>query len=121
MVLIIYLSVGGVDAACGDSVRDLGIWMDSSLSFDLHITKKCQIARHQLDNLAEIRNHLSQKSTEIIIHGLVHSHLDFCNSLFADLPSCEINRFQRVQNWAARIMTRMLRAAPAEPILRSLH
>ena len=37
---------------CVDSVRDFGIWMDSYLSFDLHITKKCQIAHHQLHNLA---------------------------------------------------------------------
>ena len=34
-----HLSVGGVDVACVDSVRDLGIWMNISLSFDLHNQK----------------------------------------------------------------------------------
>ena len=70
-----HLSVGGVDVACVDSVRDLGIWMNISHKVLIYITQKCQIARHQLHNFAGIRNHLSQKSTEVIIHGLVHSHL----------------------------------------------
>jgi hypothetical protein len=115
------LNVGGVIVNCVDTVRDLGVWMDSSLSFDLHITKKCQIASHQLHNLRAIRKNLSKKSAEVLVHGLIHSHLDFCNGLFAELPNIQINRLQKIQNRAARIVTRTAYDASVQPVLKSLH
>ena len=73
------VNVGGFEVNCVDHVRDLGVLMENNLSFDRHIRKKCQIAHVQLRNLKGIRKHLSKKLTEILVHGLIHSHIDFCN------------------------------------------
>ena len=83
------VNVGGVEVKCVDhaTVRDLGVLMENILSFDRLIRKKCQIAHVQLRNLKGISKHLSQKSTEILVHGLIHSHIDFCNGLFSDIPA----------------------------------
>ena len=70
-----------------------------------HIRKKCQIAHIQLRNLKGIRKHLFTKSTEVLVHGLIHSHIDFCNGLFSDTPAYQIDRVQKVQNKAARIVS----------------
>jgi hypothetical protein len=115
------ICVGGVDIKCVDSVRDLGVLMDSALSFDQHITKKCQIANHQLHNLNGIRNYLPQKMTETLVHGLLHSHLDFCNALLSGLPNYKIDKFQKLQNRAARIVTKTPFDSEIKPVLRSLH
>ena len=103
------------------SVRDLGVWMESNLSLDLHIRKKCQMAHHQLRNLSNIRDHLCKQSTEILVHGLVLSHLDFCNGLMNDIPSYQLNRLQRIQNRSARIVYKTPYDQPIVPVLKLLH
>jgi len=71
---------------------DLGVLMNNALNFDRHIQKNGQISHVWLRNLKDIRNNQSQKSIEILVHGLVHSHLDFCNALFSDLPAYQLDR-----------------------------
>ena len=88
------INVGGIAVKRTDVVRDLGVWMDSTLSFDVHIKKRCQLANHQLNNLKSIRNLLNKKSAETLVHGLIHSCLDFCNGLFVNLPNCQLDKLQ---------------------------
>lgn len=95
--------------------------MTSTLSFDDHIQKKCQIAHMQLRNLKSIRKHLTQKSTEILVHGLVHSHIDFCNGLFTGIPAYQIDKLQRVQNHAARVVKNVSYDHPSFGLLKELH
>ena len=115
------LNVGTEVVKCVKSVRDLGVFMDSTLTFDLHIRKKCQIANNQLRNIRSVRKHLSQNATEILVHGLIHSHLDFCNGLFSNLPEYQINRLQTIQNRAAKLVVNASYEQPSSPILQSLH
>jgi hypothetical protein len=75
----------------------------------------------QLRNLKAIRKHLTQKSAEILVHVLIHSHLDFCNGLFADIPAYQLDKLQRVQNYAARIVTGAAYYQSSAEILKSLH
>ena len=35
------IRVGSVEVKCTDSVRDLGVWIEKTLSLDLHVRKKC--------------------------------------------------------------------------------
>ena len=116
-----HLHVGGVKVECVTSVRDLGVWMQNNLSFETHIKKKCQIARHQLHNIKSIRAYLSQSDTETLVHGLVNSHLDFCNGLFSNAPQYLINKFQKIQNRAARIIVNAPYDMSAIPIMKQLH
>ena len=47
----------------------------------------------QLLNISKIRKYLDDKSTEKLIHVLVHSHIDYCNALLYGLPHCLIQKF----------------------------
>ena len=115
------INVGEVNVTCVDHVRDLGVTMTNTLNFDQHIQKKCRIAHVQLRNLWAIRKYLTQKSTESLVHGLVHSHIDFCNSLFSDIPAYQLNRLQRVQNHAARVVFNVSYDQPSAELLKKLH
>jgi hypothetical protein len=51
----------------------------------------------------------------------VISHLDYCNCLLAGLPSNLINKLQRVQNCAARIIKQTGKFDHITPTLKELH
>ena len=71
-----------------------------------HVTTICKTCFLHLRNIAKIRDSLSQKDTEILLHAFISSKLDSCNSLLYGLPQSLIDRLQAVQNCAARLVTR---------------
>ena len=64
---------------------------------------------------------MTRSAAEQLIHALISSRLDFCNSLFCNLPQREINRLQVLQNRAARLLTFTKNTSHISPVLRSLH
>src|SRR6218665_4090333 len=55
----------------------------------------------------------------IIATSIVHSNLDYCNFLFLNLDSTQIQRMQLIQNSLA--VTRTSRHHHITPVLKSLH
>jgi len=53
--------------------------------------------------------------------GQVHSKLDYCNSLYHNLPNCQLNRLQRIQNSLAHAVVKAPKSTRITPILKSLH
>ena len=56
-----------------------------------------------------------------IATSLVQSKLDYCNSLYLNLPSCELDRLQLIQNTLARTVCNIRRYTHITPTLQSLH
>ena len=56
-----------------------------------------------------------------LIHALITSRLDFCNSILYNLPNNQIERLQRIQNQAARMLKRIPRRNHITTVLRELH
>ena len=53
--------------------------------------------------------------------GLVMSHLDYVNSAFIGLPASDINKMQRVQNAAAKLVLNLNRMDSSTEALKKLH
>ena len=87
-----------------NTVKCLGAWLDQHLSFKTHIKKKCQTAMMNLQKIKTIHHMLSQEACHQQILGLVMSHLDYVNAILINLPQREINKLQRIQNMAAKIV-----------------
>jgi len=60
-------------------------------------------------------------TARIIATALVHSKLDYCNSLYYRLPSSQINQLQVIQNSLARAVTKTPRFCHISSVLQSLH
>ena len=101
--------------------KNLGVWLDSSLSMSTHINKLCSAAFYHLRNIKRIRKYLSRESATILVHAFISSRLDYCNSLLYGLPAYQLNKLQRVQNAAARIIRRLPKFCHITPVLRELH
>ena len=74
-----------------------------------------------LYNICQIRRFLTPDVTRILIHALVTSHLDYCNSLLYGIPQYQFNRLQRILNAAARVVCQVPRFEHITPSLKKLH
>ena len=120
--------LNGLSVNVGDSqivpsvkVRNLGVIFDQSLTFDDHISAICQSVHFHIRSIGKVRKLLSFDACAILIHALISSRLDYCNSILYNLPDTKIGRLQRVQNQAARILTRSPRREHITPVLKQLH
>ena len=88
---------------------------------EYHIKMRCRAAYAQLFTISKIRPYLDDDTAEQLIHSLVHSHIDYCNSLLTGLPKCLIRKLQMVQNSAARVLCRLSKRERITPVLKRLH
>ena len=72
-------------------------------------------------NIAKIKSFLSASDLEIVIHALISSRLDYCNSIYSGLNKKSISRLQMIQNSAARLLTNTKKRDHITPILAGLH
>ncbi len=88
------------------TVKNLGVILDSNLSFENHISHVTNTAFFHLRNIAKLRNMLTVSDAEKLVHAFMTSRLDYCNELLGGCPASSINKLQKVQNAAARVLTR---------------
>ena len=55
------------------------------------------------------------------LFSLIATRLDLCNSILYNIPNNKIERLQRLQNQAARMLKRIPRPNHITPVLRELH
>ena len=102
-------------------MRDLGVVFDQYLTFHDHISGICKSTHFHLRGIGIIQNLLTFDATAQLIHALITSCLDFCNSILYNLPNKQIERLQRIRNQAARMLKRIPRRSHITPVLRELH
>ena len=115
------ITIGDSVIPPSNHVRNLGAYFDKHMSMAQHIKIKCQAAYAQLYNISKIRKYLDDSSAHILIHALVHSHLDYCNSLLTGLPNRLVHKLQLVQNSAARVLCQVSKREHIRPVLKRLH
>ena len=120
-VITSHLVVGESRICPSTKVKNLGSWFDPNLNMISHINNICSSSFYNLYNIRRIGKYLSHQSAISLIHGLITSKLDYCNSLLYGLPTIHINKLQRVQNAAARLVTNTPRICHITPILEDLH
>ncbi len=99
-----YISVGEKSIIPSSNLNNLGVLMDSNKNFQEQVNKLCKTSFCFLYNIRKIRKYLTKEVTATLVHTLVISRLDYCNSLMYGLPAYQIAELQRVQNSAARLV-----------------
>ena len=115
------LNIDGSIISPSPQVRNLGVVLDSTLSFQNHIKSVSKSAFFHLRNISRLRPSLSDSVAEKLIHCFITSRLDYCNGLLSGVPSQTLNRLQYIQNSAARVLTRTKPWQHITPTLFNLH
>ena len=100
------ITLNGVVVPLADSVRNLGVTLESDLSFTLHSKKLTSSCFFNIKQCWQIRNCLTQPACETLVHAFVTSRLDYCNAVLAGSNKSVLRSLQLIQNAAARLVTR---------------
>lgn len=115
------INIGGSYVTPSTSVRDLGVILDDTLTMTSHVNNICRSASFAIRKIGKLRRYLDQNSAEKLVHAYVTSRLDSCNALLYGLPDKELAKLQRMQNTAARVITRTRKQDHITPVLHELH
>jgi hypothetical protein len=118
---IVQLSIDGYQVQPSTTARNLGMTFDRHASMESHITSVCRLSYMQLRRLRRIKKLLPRDVLESLVHAFVTSRLDYCNSLYLGIPQNQLDRLQRIQNSAARLVTDSGAREHITPVLQDLH
>jgi hypothetical protein len=71
--------IGDSFITAATSARNLGVWLDSTMSFDVQLANVCRSCYSHIRRLARIRRYLTIQSTSVLGAPIVASKLDYCN------------------------------------------
>ena len=120
-VTIPHLRVGDAHFPPVEKVRSLGLLFDANMTMKPQISNCIRSSVYQLRNIRRIREHLNPQATKQLVHAFITSRLDMYNSTLFGLSNSQISRMQRIQNSAARLVSRSRNSAHITPILKQLH
>ena len=100
---------------------NVGFIFDEHFTFSGQILSVPKFCYYHIRQLRCIRPHLDTQTASTIVTSTVHSKLDYCNSLYHNLPTSQITQLQQIQNSLARAVVKATKSSHITPILRSLH
>ena len=84
--------------------KDLGVYIDQYLTYDVHVTKTVSSCMNQLVQIGRIKHLLDGKTLFLLINSFVFSKLFYCSSVWGNTSKRNLHKLQLVQNFAARVV-----------------
>ena len=104
-----------------DNMKNLGVYLDPQLNMKKQVSNICRLSYLEIRRIGKIRKHLKVDTAKRLACARVLTRLDYCNSLLAGVAKDQINRLQKAQNSAAKMVLRKKRRDRATPLLAQLH
>ena len=112
------IRVGGSVVEPVSVVRDLGVYVDTELTMQEHVSRTARACFFHIRRLRSVRRELGRQVTAQLVSALILSRLDYCNAVLAGLPASTLAPLQRVLNAAARLV---LELGPRDHVSAALH
>ena len=94
---------------------------DHHMDMTTEVTKMCEAAWFQLRNIRSVRSSLTKEATLRLVCSLVMPRLDYGNISLYGISEGLLDKLQKAQNAAARLVVKCLRSDHITPHLRDLH
>ena len=101
-------------------VKSLGIFIDENLQCQTHIDKLSKKVASGIGAIKRIRLFVPPPALHYIYNALIQSHFDYCNLVWGNCGKTLLDRPQKLQNHAARVLTFSSYDADANCLIRQL-
>ena len=115
------VTIGEEHVTLTDSVKSIGAVLDSTMKGEKQISAICKSAWFHLFQISKVKQYLTEKQLQVVVHAYVTGRLDQNNSLLVGLPKTSLRRLQMVQNASARMIRGIRKRDHITPILMQLH
>ncbi|XP_044183836.1 uncharacterized protein LOC122964347 [Acropora millepora] len=114
-------SFGNNTISVTKEARNLGVMFDENLTSMSQINLICKKAMLAIRSIGRIKKYLSKDHIACVVNAFVIPHLDYCNSVLYGLPKSQLDKLQRIQNVAARLVKGVRKQDHITPTLKALH
>ena len=102
------------------SCKDVGILLDSGLTFNEHVASLTSSLMSSLCQINRVKHLFPKNVLLLVINALIFSKLFYCSTVWSGTSKQNINKLQLVQNFAARILTGVKKYDHVSPTLKEL-
>lgn len=102
------------------AARDLGVTLDSNLTYNEHIVSTVSSCMSRLGQINRVKHIFNKHALIIIINALVFSKLFYCSSVWSNTTQTNLDKLQAVQNFACRILSGAKKFDHITPLLKDL-
>ena len=102
-------------------MQNLGAHFDIELKMIAHINHVLKMGYFHIRQISVIKKYLSQHATKTLVHANILARMDYANALLYGIPEAQLNRLERLQNRAARLITKDSSLVESGTVLRKLH
>ena len=112
------IKIDSIEISSASSIRNLGAIFDSALNSKAFVKSICKSAWFNLFKISRVS---SNRCCQYPYPSLRDVQIDYCNSLLYGIPDKLLNRIQRIQSYAARVVLRLHKFSHITPALATLH
>jgi len=116
-----HLNIGQDQVSTSDLIKYLGVYLERTLTLQKHIQVKCSTVIYNIHKIKQIQPYIDTGIAKMLASAQVLSHLDYANSILSGLPAKSLQRLQRVQNWAAKVVLCRNKYNSSRDALKQLH
>ena len=102
------ITIGDAQIHFKKSVKNFCFTLDCHLTMNAYVSNIARTCYFELRRLASIRRFLTTTVTATLVSAFVLSRIDYCNSLLFGSTHDVTSHLQRIQNYAARVILRLL-------------
>ena len=115
------IKIGNDTVELTDSVKNLGVYFDNDLSMNAHLINLQRAVYLEIRRLKHMSKFLNETSLKTLAASFILSKFDYCNSLFKKFNSTQIDKLQKLQNFAAKVICGKSLYDHVTPCLLQLH
>ena len=120
------LTASGIDVAgtvvpFRDTIKLLGVTLDSALTMDRHVTQVIRSCSYHTRALRHMRPPMTLDAAKMVGQSIVSYRLAYANALLHGTSMSNINRLQVAQNSLTRVVCQAPRSTSATKLRQQLH
>ena len=100
--------------------KSLGLTIDAHLSWGKHVEEICKKVSSAIGALKRVRPFISKETAILIYNTLIMPHFDYCSPVWDCLSGYLSDKLQKLQNRAARVITKSPFDASSNHLLSTL-